>query len=276
MLEKYDRTINIAGMPCLIRFIPSFVKRYKKWDTEIRHSSLCPFCDVGETSNKTQFSTFKYLENDFPFMLNQFTIFCAKHKEFLNCNELEYALDLINKSCVLKSGSLQIQGSGASIPEHAHFSVSSEVYPITMLKRKIFVESKNYNIEQILGIPHLAIVISGSISHISRITNKILSNIRRINLSYNLLMTDKGEIIIVPRTNEYSPTLDRKVGVSLVGGIYPCYLKNVAKTRNELDILLEMFKHWESVNSENLVTALNETTISSDLNYDAIKDLLKI
>ncbi|WP_295344560.1 hypothetical protein [uncultured Streptococcus sp.] len=276
MLEKYDRTINLVGMPCHIRFIPSFIERYKKWDAEIRRGSLCPFCDISAKTNKIQSSTFRYLENDFPFMLNQFTIFCIKHKQFLNCNELEYALDLIKKSCVLKSGSLQIKGSGASIPEHAHFSVSSEIYPISILERKTLVCSKNYNIEQILDIPHLAIVISGSMSYISKITNKILSNIRRIKLSYNLLMTENEEIIIVPRTNEYSATLGRKVGVSLVGGIYPCYLKNVVKGKNELDVLLEMFKHWEIVNSENLINALNETTISADVNYEEIMNFMKI
>ncbi|MFS1282991.1 hypothetical protein ACFDB1_11175 [Enterococcus lactis] len=263
-------------MDCKVRFIPSFVNRYNRWDSNIVLSNHCPFCGKWTEALPVPNSSFRLIKNDYPFMSNQYTVFGKKHQQFLSGEEIASAVELVHRMSDCESGSLQILGSGASIPHHAHFSISNEKYPINDLKREVIFDSEMYRISRILGSPHLVVVISGKVTHISKLTEQILKHFRYQNLSYNILLTKKKEIFIIPRTQENSITLQRKVGVSLVGGIYPCYTPIKSRFINSDELLKEMFKHWERVSELDLLSALQETTISSEITNIRVMSLLGI
>ncbi|MGX7149757.1 DUF4922 domain-containing protein [Enterococcus ureasiticus] len=275
MFSKYDRKLSVMDMECIVRFIPSLIKRYNEWDQKSLNNCNCPFCERWLNSSKSISQLFHIIKNDYPFMVNQFTIFGNIHEEFLNSVQIKSALKLINDMPSCQSGGVQIFGSGASIPQHAHFSISNEKYPISILNRSVILTTKTFQISRILGIPHLALVVSGQLEDVSSITYKISQTLRYKKLSYNLLLTDNHEIIVIPRIRENSVSLGRKVGVSFVGGIYPCYVKNMQPYELSESVLNEMFYHWQTVNSSILLQALVDTTLPSTLQKNEVFELIE-
>ena len=83
-LIKYDRTVRIMELEFKIRFIPSFVKRVKEWNKKLKKSESCPFCERWSETSVLDVPLFKIIENDYPFMNNQFTVFGEKHMQFFN------------------------------------------------------------------------------------------------------------------------------------------------------------------------------------------------
>lgn len=264
MVIKYDRELLLNQMKCKVRFIPSFEKRYSEWDKKAIETTYCPFCNRWDNSKKTVFDEFHIIENDYPFMSNQFTIFGKDHIEYFDANKIISAINLVNINPDCQSGGLQISGSGASIPKHAHFSISDEKLPIFNLKSELLIKERYFKISRFIGCPHLALIITGETNTIALVAERILKKIISMGLSYNLLFKKGNEIIIIPRTSEESTSLKRKVGVSLVGGIYPCYMETVQPEIQKVDIKKEMLAHWKSVASDDLVNALQETTIAPE------------
>lgn len=276
MLIKYDREIFLMGMKCKVRFIPSFEERYRTWDRKRTIDNNCPFCERWEGSIPSLIPDFHIILNDYPFMDNQFTLFGEDHCHSLTAKQISLAVKLVSDMDACKSGGIQFLGSGASVPQHAHFSISDESYPISELKRDVLFISEKYKISRILDVPHLALVVQGDIDSIGSVTIKILLNLWNQKFSYNVLLTEEQEIIIIPRTHEISETLGRKVGVSLVGGVYPCYIKSVNTQLGYENILDDMLEHWEAVTSADLIQAIRETTISSNLELQEILSLLGV
>lgn len=276
MLEKYDRMIFLQNMPCIIRFIPSFVKRYNIWDKHITETSECPFCKKICTTQNILFSRFKYIYNDFPFMSNQVTVFNEEHKDTFSKNDLIDMVNIVTTLSECKSGGLQIRGSGASLPNHLHFSISDEEYPIVHLNEQKLMQTEKYYISRFIGLPHLAIKLTGCLDCIADVSIKISEIIKSKNMSYNIIFTKKGEIIIIPRIKENSKLLNRKVGISLVGGIYPCYVKRNFGNKSDNAVIREMLSHWQNISSDMLVKALRETTISSEITKTDIVNMFNL
>ncbi|ARD98501.1 MULTISPECIES: DUF4922 domain-containing protein [Lactococcus] len=276
MLVKFDRELYLKEMQCKVRFIPSFEKRYYDWEQKSVNEDQCPFCEKWSVSDTALLPFFHIIKNDYPFMNNQFTVFGKLHQQFFNPKQISLALQLIHSISDCKSGGLQISGSGASIPKHAHFSISDEIYPISTLKREVLIDNGDYEICRVLGTPHLVLVITGNLEKISMVTSEILSSLLHQNFSYNLLLTEAQEIFIIPRTNEVSISLGRKVGVSLVGGIYPCYVKITQLHAGHKNILSKIFDHWEKVTAKELVQALTDTTLPSSLERPEVLKLLNM
>lgn len=273
-LIKYDRTVRIMELEFKIRFIPSFVKRVKEWNKKLKKSESCPFCERWSETSVLDVPLFKIIENDYPFMNNQFTVFGEKHMQFFNSYAISSAISLIDMLPNCRSGGIQIKGSGATVPYHAHFSISDVIYPICTLRREILVDCGLFKISRILGVPHLALVISADVASLGVITNKILENLYKNKLSYNVLMTEKHEIIIVPRINENSNTLGRKIGISFVGGIYPCCVNASYSEEDPTIILNDIYQHWKNVSDRDILQAFKETTISFEVNLQDISNII--
>ena len=83
------------------------------------------------------------------------------------------------------------------------------------------------------------------------------------NINVNIIATYRT-IVVVPRKQQSSSTLNRKVGISLVSGLYPCYLSQtqLRTCNSRYEALRLMNEHWQSVTPGMLEAAIRETTFS--------------
>ena len=69
-------------------------------------------------------------------------------------------------------------------------------------------------------------------------------------------------------------TLGRKIGISFVGGIYPCCVNASYSEEDPTIILNDIYQHWKNVSDRDILQAFKETTISFEVNLQDISNII--
>jgi len=224
-----DRSVFMDKLECRVRFIPSFHRRFVEYESNAVEDD-CAFCDLrrhtgssasdlrGVPSRVTELpGRLRALRNDFPYLRDQFTIIFEHHAERIDRGMLRSMLEFVRRSH-FRSAAMQVRGSGATIPGHAHFSVSTETIPISHLPVTPMLTTRDTAIGVSRGLPHLVLVLDGSIVDEVSVAMDIIDILTRIGLSFNLYADDNARVFIAPRRAENSPTRSTSMFVQSVLG----------------------------------------------------------
>jgi len=278
MAVYYDRPcVLFDDWQVIVRQVPAFVERVFTWSKVIKEE-LCPFCKriSSKTAVRVPFDVYNNkffktnslrglemfnVENDYPYTKQQRTWFWSKHSDNFTFEHLAALLNVIEKNPFAKTAGVQLLGSGASIPAHFHFSTSSETLPI-LRSLKLEDKIKLRDVELHLNnTPFVSFTLKGVQAEEKCI--ELWKAFLKDNINVNIIATYRT-IVVVPRKQQSSSTLNRKVGISLVSGLYPCYLSQtqLRTCNSRYEALRLMNEHWQSVTPGMLEAAIRETTFS--------------
>ncbi len=140
--EVVDRPVDIDGLAGKVRYIPTFAYRRTLYDQ--RPACQCSLCGVLETGNQVvtlpsdtddadfvdRFnSSFAVSLNNFPYLDGQMLLASRQHRELFTDDQNRLLFDFMVRSG-FAGAAMQLEGSGATIPEHAHISIFDEALPI--------------------------------------------------------------------------------------------------------------------------------------------------
>lgn len=276
--EVEDYSFNLNKFRAKKRFVPTFAYRQLLYDgSKIKNKSICRICknirrksnsikwplinDVNRLSNHwfVDFCELFDIEfNNFPYFNKQILICSKKHILFFSKKYFELIFDFMHYS-KFKSALMQIEGSGATILDHAHISICDENLPIFYLEKKKCFESEGVNIFKTIDYPgSLYIIQSKDIIKKALYINILTREIRKYEFSYNLYIDKKNTVYIILRKSEFSKHINRKIGSVEAAGIY---LGNAlgSKTR-KVKVLEKLIRNrCDKMTAENFLISLEET-----------------
>lgn len=130
--EVVDRPVDIDGLVGKVRYIPTFAYRLTLYDQ--RPACQCSLCGALETGNQvvplpsyTHYadfvdkfnSSFAVSLNNFPYLDGQMLLASRQHRELFTDDQNRLLFDFMAHSG-FAGAAMQLEGSGATIPEHAH------------------------------------------------------------------------------------------------------------------------------------------------------------
>src|SRR5262249_49748957 len=144
--SNMDRTMSYRDFAVRVRFVPTFAARHLLYLTTAKFGD-CPLCEPARGDPAREWpppmsraasslfgprshdgSTVSNL-NPFPYFDKQVTVFPPAHPSEFTAGSLEGVRHLV-KRMGLRAATLQVAGSGATIPAHAHLSAFDEPLPI--------------------------------------------------------------------------------------------------------------------------------------------------
>ena len=276
--EVIDRSIDIVGFTGRVRYIPTFAYRRTIYDKE-NVGSKCLLCesllskemvvplpkiDIPDQDFVKEFEdSFVIRLNTFPYLDSQLLLTSRQHSSVFTLRQYFLIFEFMRK-VRFAGASLQVEGSGATIPEHAHISIFNETLPIFSSNQQTLMAVGETNITISSEHPSVCYKISGGSS-----TNKleqtinILEKLDKQHLSFNLYFDENANTYIIPRTNRRSSSLDWKIGSSLPAGIHNGYIEH--SINDDIEVLkAEILEACNSITGEQLATALRETTYQGD------------
>ena len=270
--EVEDRPIDIEGLKGKVRFIPSFAHRQVIYDR--RPSFVCALCEAAKSREKVislpttvkgdflkQFTeNFIIFRNNFPYLDGQILMAAKQHVELFTAKQYMLLFEFMERT-QFSGAAMQLAGSGATIPGHAHISIFNEELPIFSSRYSTLYQEGETIVSFSLEHPSVCYKITdGSIGSRYDEVNRIILRLNAQNLSFNLYLDSHASIYIIPRTNRRSKTLGIKIGLSLPAGTHNGYIEQLATS--DIEEIKEAIRlHCEGVTSTQLVIALRETTV---------------
>ena len=274
--EVIDRSLDIDGLTGKVRYIPAFAYRRMLYDR--RSACQCSLCEVFETGDKvlalpnnidnSDFvdklsSSFTVCMNNFPYLDGQMLLASRQHRELFTDNQYELLFDFMTHTG-FTGAAMQLKGSGATIPEHAHISIFNEALPIFSSDYQPLKEDDGVIVAASAEHPSVCYKVYGE-SRNARLdqTTTIMRELGIRGLSFNFYLDNEASAYIIPRTNRQSKTMNMKVGLSLPAGTHNGYVEHSATSDLE-QLKYEIWQHCQDVTSEQLATALRETTVQGE------------
>jgi hypothetical protein len=219
--------------------------------------------DTGDDSLRGFSNSFAACFNNFPYLDEQTILASRQHKEKFTGEQYKLLLAFV-VNAGFAGAAMQLEGSGATIPEHAHISVFDEPLPIFSSDYRLLKERDGVAIAASSEHPSVCYRLYGE-SVDARIgqTAAITRELEGRGLSFNLYLDSQAAIYIIPRTKRWSASMNMKVGLSLPAGIYNGYVEQ--STTTDIDELTrEIWQHCQEITGEQLAAALGETTIQDE------------
>ncbi|NNN01428.1 MAG: hypothetical protein HKL86_06325 [Acidimicrobiaceae bacterium] len=184
--------------------------------------------------------------------------------------QLEAIVNFVTVAAI-QTVTFQMEGSGATVPAHAHASFFSEKLPIFDLSRIVRSSVEEVDISVCPDFPSSAFVLSsGSIRNRVNVTKQICEFLVANGLVYNWLIDVNGDIFIIPRTAEKSIRMNRKIGAATVGGIYLAYCDD-SKLRNAESLRQLIWDRFQSFTAVDYEAALTDVTAPISLNEEILQ-----
>lgn len=275
--EVVDRPLDIDGFPGKVRYIPSFAYRQTLYDH--RPTCDCSLCNAMDDRDKVILppvdilaqsdfikkfdESFVVCLNNFPYLESQMLLASRQHQTLFTDDQYRLLFEFM-KHTQFTGAALQLEGSGATIPEHAHISVFDEELPIFSSDYRPIREDGATITSISTEHPSICYKIhEGSAESRFEQMTLIIDELERRSLSFNLYFDEKTDVYIIPRTNRRSTSANMKVGLSLPAGMYNGYVEKSSNSDIEL-IKEEIWQHCESMTNTQLAKALEETTVQGE------------
>jgi hypothetical protein len=224
-----DRPLQIGGMQAKVRYVPTFAFRQLLYDLPGSRSTGCRLCaaprvadlQLESMSDRGDFRRlFSLRHNNFPYFESQFLVVRRGHRPYFTTDEYRSLLEFLRYSG-FESAAMQVAGSGATIPEHAHISVYDERVPIYDLGYRAIARCGGVVISHATNYPGLLIRLTGGpLRARAELISAFSSQFLRDKLSFNLYLTCSASVYLVPRRTEYSAVIDRKMGSVELAGVF--------------------------------------------------------
>jgi hypothetical protein len=281
--------LAIGKLSAKVRFVPTFAYRQLLYDSPdvVDRMPGCRLCaartdqvnEITISPPRAASSWFERFEavfelrhNNFPYFDGQFLVATRDHIATFGMEHYELLLRFLSNTR-FAAAAVQIEGSGATIPDHAHIAVCDEPLPIFELEAVPCERSSGTTVGNLIGYPGSAYVVAGGgyrqrAERITSLTESILD----AGYSFNLFIDHGESVYLVPRSSEYASSIGRKMGSVEVAGVY---LGNAlgADTRDitELEALIQA--RCASMTPEAFLDALRETVVASGvLSFSSIFD----
>jgi hypothetical protein len=238
--EVVDRPVDIDGLAGKVRYIPAFAYRRTLYDQ--RPACQCSLCGVLETGNQVvtlpsdadfvdKFnSSFAVSLNNFPYLDGQMLLASRQHRELFTDDQNRLLFDFMARSG-FAGAAMQLEGSGATIPEHAHISIFDEALPIFSSDYRPLKEGDGVVVAASTEHPSVCYKVYGdSIDARLDQTKAITRELEARGLSFNLYLESQANAYLIPRTNRRSAAMNIKVGLSLPAGTHNGYVEHSATT----------------------------------------------
>ncbi|HEX8762441.1 MAG TPA: hypothetical protein VF733_01660 [Candidatus Saccharimonadales bacterium] len=267
--QVVDRPIDINGLVGKVRYIPTFAYRQTRYfPGSLDTCSLClltndriQITDSGNDGDFDEFNnSFNVHLNNFPYLDKQVLLSSGKHRELFSEDQYKIIIEFMVNSGFAGAG-MQLKGSGASIPDHAHISVFDEALPIFNSDYRPVKEAEGTVTAKSVDHPAVCFkVYSGSRNSKLCQMKSLLQELKSRGLSYNLYFDNQADVYIIPRTNLSSKSMGITVGQAEVAGIFNSYVDHSETT--DIDELKRQY--WEiftTVTGEQIAEAIKDTTI---------------
>lgn len=157
--------------------------------------------------------------NNFPFCKSQLLVLTTDHRRDFSERQWTEIGRAFNDSG-LAAASFQTEGSGATVPGHAHISLFDEALPIFALESNAASGCRHVEVGALTGYPAGAMTINAaSTTAQMRTLARMVARARRSGLSANVILGHRAGPIVIVRSHERDPLTDRRVGNIEVGGI---------------------------------------------------------
>ncbi|MES2970847.1 MAG: hypothetical protein V4702_00820 [Patescibacteria group bacterium] len=274
--EIVDRPVDIDGLAGKVRYIPTFAYRKAVYDQ--RPACPCSLCGVLESRDNVitlpdkdadsdfmdKFNdSFALGFNNFPYFDGQLLLTVRQHRELFTRNQYGLIFDFMERT-KFAGAAIQLHGSGATIPEHAHISLFDEVLPIFSSEYRPLKEKDGVVVSASTEHPSVCYKIDGESkgAKLDR-TTAILDELLRLGLSFNLYFDSQSSAYVIPRTNRRARSIDMKVGSPLAAGVYYGYVEYSNTSDIEL-LKQEIWQRCQEITGKELAAALKETTVQGE------------
>lgn len=234
-----DSPMPLGALPAKVRFVPTFAYRQLLYDGPARDAAACRLCaalsggdgelpltaaawapgPVPEWWERFD-ALFALRHNNFPYFAVQFMVAAREHVESFSVEHLRVILEFM-RATDIGAAAMQVAGSGATIPDHAHISVFDEPLPLFALPRRR-VAGGAVTVEAADGHPSAVFVVRTreDVEGAARLIASATAALTRAGYSHNLFLERGGDAYIVPRRLELAPSIERKVGSVEMAGVY--------------------------------------------------------
>jgi hypothetical protein len=258
-----------------VRCVPTFAYKQVLYDSAEAAAgwSECRLCEaVADPANVLRLppsqeewrerfdALFDVLANNFPFCDRQIIVSRRDHAPLFAREHYRSVLDFMHHSG-FQAAAMQIPGSGATVPDHAHISVADESLPIFGVRLEEVAEQDGVTLFRLPAYPGSAYAFRATTTEalagcVSRLGDETL---RRGN-SFNFFATaDRAYLVL--RKQEYARVIGRNLGNIEVSGIYLGNARG-AKTR-EIDALVRLIEErCAEITSQRFLAALRESVCS--------------
>jgi hypothetical protein len=274
--EVVDRPLDIDGLPGKVRYIPTFAYRRILYDQ--RPACQCSLCGMLETGNQavtmpsdmdnagfvSRFKSFFTVSlNNFPYLNGQMLLASRQHRKLFTDDQNRLLFDFMAHSG-FAGAAMQLEGSGATIPEHAHISIFDEKLPIFSSAYRPLKENDGVVVAASAEHPSVCYKVYGdSIDARLDQTKDITRELEARGLSFNLYLDGEANAYVIPRTNWRSAAMNMKVGLSLPAGTHNGYVEHSTTTDIE-QLKKEIWQHCQKITGGQLAAALRDTTVQGE------------
>ena len=272
--QVVDRPIDIIGFSGKVRYIPTFAYRQTLFTQVHSDSDSCSLCSLSKNQiqipnqdDATDFDKFNrsfgIFANGFPYLDKQVVLSSRVHRELFTDDQYKAIFDFMQNSGFAGAG-MQLRGSGASIPDHAHISVFDEALPIFNSEYRPIKDEDGTFIAKSVDHPGVCLKISGgSTGSIFYQTTSTLQKLALRGLSYNLYFDNQADAYVIPRTNLESKSMNITVGQAEVAGIFNSYVDH-SETSDIEELKRQYWEIFETVTGEEIGEAIKDTTLPND------------
>lgn len=232
-----DRDLPLGRLAARVRFVPTFAERALNYAEGEGACGLCPgqrrenLIDLpvlmAETTRvvETFCDVFDLRLNNFPYLRHQMLACVKDHTPTLTASQFETFISFVRESGFL-GGAMQVLGSGATVPGHAHLALFAEHLPIFDLPLRRVGTSGGVPVSTAPGYPGVVMVFgTGEVPDRCAALVHLLGELVERGLSFNLLFNGRGDVYVAPRQREHSHTAGRKIGFTAIGGLYTGYVE---------------------------------------------------
>jgi hypothetical protein len=273
-----DRPMPIGPLPARVRFVPTFAYRQLLYDSPVNRGPLtgCRLCHgLEDTANEIRLppdaldpADRRWLDelqrrlllrhNNFPYFRSQLLLARPEHVEAFASTHHHGLLDFMQRTG-FRSAAMQVSGSGATIPHHAHISVSDESLPIFEMPVEPWTTVGTIRFGRVCGYPGALYVVGGGrVIERARWLRRLVRRVTSAGLSYNLFLTARGSAYLLLRSAEFSPSIQRKVGSVEAAGVFLGNALGVAS--QDLDELEAVIRdRCDQMTASQFLAALVET-----------------
>jgi len=162
------------------------------------------------------------------------------------------------------AASIQIRGSGATLPDHAHVSIFNETLPILKLESTNIGFIQGVGVERCERYPGVVLVLAHGDIHSRAVALTVLCRrLERHSLSYNLYIDSKARVVVVLRVRSHPISYQVKVGTTTAAGMYIPYFED--SNSKDAQVLQELMRsRWLCTNGLEVATSLRETVFQDD------------
>jgi phosphoglycolate phosphatase-like HAD superfamily hydrolase len=273
----HDRRLDLTPLSAIVRYVPTFAERQLYYDGPADRGpphAPCRLCtlvqedaaprirvgtpDWVERREWSRFDRrFVLVPNHFPYLDLQVLAATRRHAVMITAAELTTLATVFLQSG-LRSVLMQVEGSGATVPEHAHMSLSAEPLPLFGLPRRGWLQAPGVRLDRLDGYPGAAYVVAArDVALLCAVCHRLLEGVRGHARSFNLFLDESGNAYIVLRDGEYSTLLHRNIGSVEVAGMY---LGNARDCHaDSLDVLRQVIRQrCDALTAERFSSALRE------------------